>query len=453
MIEVVILAAGKGTRMRSNRPKVMHLLAGKPLLAHVVDSASKLRPTAIHLIIGHGAESVQDYFPESKVNYVFQHQQLGTGHAVQQVLPHLAKDSVTLILYGDVPLISECTLRSLLSLVSDTSMGVLTVNLANPQGYGRILRDAGGDVHAIVEQKDASPEQLLINEVNTGVMAVNSAHLQKWLPLLQNDNAQGEFYLTDIVSLSKQHGCEVKAAIAQQEYEVQGVNNRAQQAQLERQYQLLQAQALMEQGVTLLDPSRFDCRGVLRAGQDCLIDINCVFEGEVILGNDVTVGPNCVIKNASIGEGTVIHANTVIENAQLDRDCTIGPFARIRPGSSFAAGVKVGNFVETKQAKVGKGSKINHLSYVGDAELGADVNIGAGTITCNYDGANKFKTVIADKVFVGSNSALVAPLIIAAGATVAAGSTITQNVEPQQLAVARQRQRNVSNWVRPNKKS
>lgn len=452
MIEVVILAAGKGTRMRSDLPKVMHPLAGKPLLAHVVDVASSLNPAAIHLVLGHGADVVQQYFGARELNCILQHQQLGTGHAVQEALPHLTNGSTTLILYGDVPLISAPTLHSLLSLVGPSSMGLLTATLDNPHGYGRILRDQHGDIHAIVEQKDAAPEQLLINEVNTGVMAVSTAHLQEWLPQLRNDNAQGEYYLTDIVALAKEQGCEVRGAVTEQEYEVQGVNTRAQQAQLERQYQLLQAHTLMEQGTTLLDPARFDCRGVLRAGRDCVIDINCVFEGEVILGDDVSIGPNCVIKNTRIGDGTVIHANTVIEDAQLQQDCTIGPFARIRPGSHFSAGVKVGNFVETKQAKVGKGSKINHLSYIGDAELGANVNIGAGTITCNYDGANKFKTTIENDVFIGSNSALVAPLTIAAGATVAAGSTVTQNVEPQHLAVARQRQRNIANWVRPAKK-
>lgn len=452
MIEVVILAAGKGTRMRSRLPKVMHPLAGKPLLGHVIDAAHQLNPATIHLVLGHGAEQVQERYGEPAYHCVLQHQQLGTGHAVQQVLPHLLPDSTTLILYGDVPLISAETLRSLLALVGDDSMGLLTVQLANPEGYGRILRDAQGAITGIIEQKDATPDQLLIKEVNTGVMAVRSSHLQQWLPHLQNNNAQGEFYLTDIVALAGKHGCNVNAAIAQNEREVQGVNNRSQQAQLERQFQLQQAEALMAQGVTLLDPARFDCRGVLRTGEDCIIDINCVFEGEVTLGNGVAIGPNCVIKNTFIGDGTVIHANTIMENAHLEEECTVGPFARIRPGSTFAAGVKIGNFVETKQVKVGKSSKINHLSYVGDAQLGSNVNIGAGTITCNYDGANKFKTTIADDVFVGSNSALVAPIVIAAGATVAAGSTVTQNVQERQLAVARQRQRNVDNWIRPSKK-
>lgn len=451
MIEVVILAAGKGTRMRSSLPKVMHPLAGKPLLAHVIEAATELEPANIHLVVGHGAEVIEQHFDGSDYNFVHQSQQLGTGHAVQQVLPHLQGDSVTLILYGDVPLISAATLRSLLALVTPGAMGLLTAELSNPFGYGRILRDKQGVIEAIIEQKDAQPDQLTIREVNTGVMAVATAHLQQWLPKLQNNNAQGEFYLTDIIALARHSGCEVRAVAATHEYEIQGINNRAQQAQLERQLQQLRAEALMTEGVTLLDPLRFDCRGLLRAGLDCVIDINCVFEGEVVLGNDVHIGPNCVIKNATIGNGTIIQANTVVEDAVIGKDCAIGPFARVRPGSDFADGVKVGNFVETKKAQVGKGSKINHLSYVGDAQLGENVNVGAGTITCNYDGTNKFKTTIGDDVFVGSNSALVAPVTIADGATIAAGSTVTQNVGEKQLAVARQRQRNISDWLRPRK--
>lgn len=452
MIEVVILAAGKGTRMRSDLPKVMHVLAGKPLLGHVIDCAQHLQPAAMHLVVGHGAEVIKNSFSSAALNYVLQEEQLGTGHAVQQVLPHLKPDSITLILYGDVPLIRTETLKSLLALADDNTLALLTAHLDNPAGYGRILRTAGGEIEAIVEQKDANGAQLQITEVNSGVMAVRSELLQSWLPTLRNDNAQGEYYLTDIVSLAKQQGYPVKATAAAYPYEIQGINNRMQQAQLERQWQQLQAEELMLAGTTLMDPARFDCRGSVHAGTDCVIDVNCVFEGDVTLGNGVIIGPNCVIKNSSIGDGSVIHANSVIEEAKLNQNCVIGPFARIRPGCEFAAEVKVGNFVEVKKASVGRGSKINHLSYVGDAELGADVNIGAGTITCNYDGANKFKTVIADEVFVGSNSALVAPVTIAAGATIAAGSTVTQNVEKQQLAVARARQRNIDDWHRPQKR-
>jgi bifunctional UDP-N-acetylglucosamine pyrophosphorylase / glucosamine-1-phosphate N-acetyltransferase len=452
MIEIVILAAGKGTRMRSDIPKVMHTLAGKPLLAHVIDAALQLSPKQIHLVLGHGADQIKNHFADETYNCVIQAQQLGTGHAVQQALPHLQDSSTVLILYGDVPLINPQTLTSLLALVTDSRMGLLTIKMRDPQGYGRIVRDDSGKIVAIVEQKDANAEQLKIKEINTGVMAIKAALLQKLLPQLKNNNAQREYYLTDIIALANQQGYEVEPLMTQSEIEVQGINTRAQQAQLERQFQLRQADALMAEGTTLMDPARFDCRGSVKAGNDCVIDINCVFEGEVVLGNRVTIGPNCLIKNTHIGDDTVIHANSVIEDAKIAKDCAIGPFARVRPGSDFAEGAKVGNFVETKQTKVGKHSKINHLSYVGDAVLGDNVNIGAGTITCNYDGANKFKTTIADNVFIGSNSALVAPVTIAAGATVAAGSTVTQDVREGQLAVARQRQRNIDHWVRPTKK-
>lgn len=452
MIEAIILAAGKGTRMRSQLPKVMHPLAGKPLLGHVLDTARSLSPKTIHLVLGHGAEVVENQFKADDVHCVWQKQQLGTGHAVQQVLPSLADSGTALILYGDVPLITAATLERLLAQVTPTAMALLTVQLTNPTGYGRILRNQDHEVIGIVEQKDATTEQLVINEINTGVMAIGCEHLHTLLPLLTSNNAQGEYYLTDIVALANEQGIVINSCTAANEYEVMGINNRNQQAQLERHYQLRQAQALMEQGVTLMDPNRFDCRGSLVAGTDCVIDINCLIEGRVVLGNDVYIGPNCCIKNATIEDGSVIHANTLIEEAQVGSDCTIGPFARIRPGSVFSHGAKVGNFVETKQTKVGIGSKINHLSYIGDAELGDNVNIGAGTITCNYDGVNKSKTVIDDNVFVGSNSALVAPVTIASGATIAAGSTITQNVNENQLAVARQRQKNLDGWRRPSKK-
>ncbi len=452
MLEAVILAAGKGTRMKSNLPKVMHPIAGKPMLNHVLDSAAELAPEKIHLVLGHGAEVIREHIAASaNLDVVLQEQQLGTGHAVMQVLPKLSPASTTLILYGDVPLIRADTLRRLAALANDQTLALLTVRLADPTGYGRILRDEQNLVAAIVEQKDATPEQLALNEVNTGFMAIPSQFLREYLPQLSNQNAQGEYYLTDIIALARASGLTVTSLETAYPYEVQGVNNRRQQAQLERQYQSLLAERLMDEGLTLLDPARFDCRGQLRTGADCVIDVNCVFEGTVHLGNNVQIEANCVIRNATIADGTRIHANTVIEDAEIGADCHIGPFARIRPGSSFARGARVGNFVETKKTCLGEGSKINHLSYVGDAEVGANVNIGAGTITCNYDGVNKHKTYIHDQVFVGSNTALVAPVEIGEGATIAAGSTITQNIPPRQLGVARERQRNIEGWHRPKR--
>lgn len=451
MLEAIVLAAGKGTRMKSNLPKVMHPLAGKPFLQHVLETTRSLAPANIHLVLGHGADVVQASLNLAEVNVVPQEQQLGTGHAVMQVLPHLADDSVVLILYGDVPLISRETLEKLASVANRKALGLLTVRLPDPTGYGRVLRDQQGNISAIVEQKDASPEQLTINEVNTGFISVHAAFLRDCLPKLSNQNAQGEYYLTDIIAMAKAAGLDVVALETRHLYEVQGVNNRQQQAELERLFQQHQAQKLMEQGLTLLDPARFDCRGDLQIGADCIVDINCVFEGRVVLGNNVRIGPNCLIKDAVIGDDVEIEANSVIDDAKIGPECHIGPFARVRPGSQFAKGAKVGNFVETKKAVVGEGSKINHLSYVGDAELGANVNVGAGTITCNYDGVNKHKTRIGNDVFVGSNTALIAPVEIADGATVAAGSTITLNVKTNQLAVARERQRNVDGWQRPKK--
>lgn len=452
MLEAVILAAGKGTRMKSNLPKVMHPIAGKPMLNHVLDSAAELAPEKIHLVLGHGAEVIREHIAASaNLDVVLQEQQLGTGHAVMQVLPKLSPASTTLILYGDVPLIRADTLRRLAALANDQTLALLTVRLADPTGYGRILRDEQNLVAAIVEQKDATPEQLALNEVNTGFMAIPSQFLREYLPQLSNQNAQGEYYLTDIIALARASGLAVTSLETAYPYEVQGVNNRRQQAQLERQYQSLVAERLMDEGLTLLDPARFDCRGQLSIGADCVIDVNSVFEGTVHLGNNVQIEANCVIRNATIADGTRIHANTVIEDAEIGADCHIGPFARIRPGSNFARGARVGNFVETKKTRLGEGSKINHLSYVGDAEVGANVNIGAGTITCNYDGVNKHKTYIHDQVFVGSNTALVAPVEIGEGATIAAGSTITQNIPPRQLGVARERQRNIEGWHRPKK--
>jgi len=451
MLDIVILAAGKGTRMRSTKPKVLHTLAGKAFVSHVIDRARELDAGGIKVVVGHGAEQVEQQLAAPGIAFIEQREQLGTGHAVQQVLPSLDVDATVLILYGDVPLIKTATLKNLVSKVSDSSMGLLTVTMDDPSGYGRIVRE-NGDVCAIVEQKDASAEQLGIQEINTGVMAVSGQHLLNWLPTLSNDNAQGEFYLTDIIAMAKVSGIRVETCAPRNDSEVLGVNNRLQQAQLERIYQREVAEQLMVEGATLLDPSRFDCRGTLKVGSDCVIDVNCVIEGEVTLGNNVHIGPNCYLKESQVGDNTVIHANSVIEDSELASSCTIGPYARLRPGSQLAEGAKIGNFVETKKVSIGKGSKINHLSYVGDAEVGEGVNVGAGTITCNYDGVNKHKTTIGNGVFVGSNTALVAPVILAEGTTIGAGSTVTHNSEENQLVVARGKQRNIDGWKRPNKK-
>ncbi|MDK8462496.1 bifunctional UDP-N-acetylglucosamine diphosphorylase/glucosamine-1-phosphate N-acetyltransferase GlmU [Marinobacter sp. SS13-12] len=451
-LHVVILAAGQGSRMKSALPKVLHSIAGKPMLHHVMDTARKLGAAGIHGVIGHGAEQVKAITPAEDVQWALQEQQLGTGHAVAQALPALPDDARVLILYGDVPLTRPETLEALVSQVSEDSLGLLTVTLDNPAGYGRILRNDAGDVTAIVEQKDATDAQKAVTEVNTGILAVSARHLKDWLPQLSNSNAQGEYYLTDIIAMAADRGVRISVAQPANEYEVQGVNNRLQLAELERWYQLQEANRLMTEGATLADPSRIDVRGSLSIGQDVLIDINAVFEGNVSLANDVSIGPNCVIRDATIGEGTRIEANSVIDGADIGRGAQVGPFARLRPGTKLADSTKVGNFVETKKADVGEGSKINHLSYVGDAILGRNVNVGAGTITCNYDGVNKYKTVLGDGVFVGSNTSLVAPVSLADNVTIGAGSTITRNVEEGELAVARGRQRNIDNWERPVKK-
>ncbi|MFN2362437.1 MAG: bifunctional UDP-N-acetylglucosamine diphosphorylase/glucosamine-1-phosphate N-acetyltransferase GlmU [Marinobacter sp.] len=451
-LHVVILAAGQGSRMKSALPKVLHRIAGKPMLHHVMDTARKLGAAGIHGVIGHGADDVKAVTPAPDVQWALQEQQLGTGHAVAQALPALPDDARVLILYGDVPLTRPDTLEALVAQVSEDSLGLLTVTLDNPDGYGRILRDESGKVTAIVEQKDATDEQKSVKEVNTGILAVSARHLKDWLPRLSNSNAQGEYYLTDIIAMAADNGVAISVAQPANEYEVQGVNNRLQLAELERWYQRQEANRLMTQGATLADPSRVDVRGKLAVGEDVLIDVNVVFEGDVSLASGVSIGPNCVIRDATIGAGARIEANSVIDGAEIGSDAQIGPFARLRPGTRLADHTKVGNFVETKKAEVGEGSKINHLSYVGDATLGRNVNVGAGTITCNYDGVNKYRTVLGDGVFVGSNTSLVAPVSLADNVTIGAGSTITRNVEAGELAVARGRQRNINNWERPVKK-
>lgn len=452
MLDILVLAAGKGTRMCSDLPKVLHPIGGRPLVQHVVDTARQVGGDRIMVIVGHGAELVEQRMAAGDVSFVLQAQQLGTGHAVLQALPQLRDEATVLILYGDVPLTRAETLHKLIAQVNDQQMGLLTVNLPDPTGYGRIVRDASGAVTAIVEHKDANSEQHRITEINTGIMAVKAKHLQQWLPQLNNNNAQGEYYLTDIIALARKSGVSIQVEQPEAIEEVEGINNRQQQAALERFYQKQKANELMVAGATLLDPARFDCRGTLEVGRDVVIDINCVFEGDVVLGDGVTVEPNCVIINSRIGNNTHIKANSHIEDTVIAGNCDVGPFARLRPGTQLAEGAKIGNFVETKKAVIGEGSKVNHLSYIGDTTIGKKANIGAGTITCNYDGVNKFKTEIGDNAFIGSNSALVAPVKIGSGATVGAGSVVTKDVEDAELAIARSKQRNIQGWERPTKK-
>ncbi|WP_461480980.1 bifunctional UDP-N-acetylglucosamine diphosphorylase/glucosamine-1-phosphate N-acetyltransferase GlmU [Porticoccus sp.] len=449
--DIVVLAAGKGTRMKSALPKVLHTLAGRPLLQHVLTTSAQLPDARLLVVTGHGASEVNGALNTEGLLFVEQPEQLGTAHAVLQAMPELRQDSTVLILYGDVPLIALDTLEAMVGEVSEDQMALLTVVLENPVGYGRILRDQQQRVVAIVEEKDATPEQRLIAEVNTGVLALSAAQLRNWLPRIGNENAQGEYYLTDIIALACASGTRIKTLQPHHQEEVQGVNNRQQLAELERFYQLQQARRLMAAGVTLADPARLDVRGELHSGSDNFIDINAVFEGRVVLGSQVSIGPNCQIIDSVIGDNVEIKANSHIEGAEVAADCVVGPFARLRPGTVLEAGAKVGNFVETKQTRVGKGSKINHLSYVGDAQLGAQVNVGAGTITCNYDGVNKHRTEIGDNAFIGSNTSLVAPVRVGKMATVGAGSTITRDVPDEQLGLTRAEQKNIAGWQRPVK--
>ena len=449
-LEIVILAAGQGTRMRSALPKVLHPVAGNSMLGHVIHSARQLDPQRIHVVIGHGADMVRERLAADDLNFVLQDKQLGTGHATAQAVPFISADTV-LILYGDVPLIEVETLQRLLKHVVPGQMGLLTVELEDPTGYGRIVRGADGKVAAIVEHKDASEAQRAITEGNTGILAVPANRLADWMSRLSNNNAQGEYYLTDVIEMAVNDGLVVATEQPHDPMEVQGANDRKQLSELERHYQLRAGRRLMAQGVTLRDPARFDVRGEVTVGRDVLIDVNVILEGNVVIEDDVVIGPNCVIKDSTLRKGVVIKANSHIEGAVLGEGSDAGPFARLRPGTVLEARAHVGNFVELKNARMGEGAKAGHLTYLGDAEIGARTNIGAGTITCNYDGANKWKTVLGEDVFIGSNNSLVAPVDISSGATTAAGSTITQNVDNAQLAVGRARQKNIDGWKRPEK--
>ncbi len=449
---VVILAAGQGTRMRSNLPKVLHRLAGRPLLQHVITTARQLTPERIVVVYGHGGEQVRAAHPDPDLIWVEQAEQLGTGHAVEQALPELQGMDRVLVLYGDVPLISAATLFSLLDAAAGTDLALLTAELNEPNGYGRIVRDETGDVLRIVEQKDATAEEQAIREINTGFLVADGAKLAAWIERLENSNAQGEFYLTDIVELAVADGVEVHAAITTEESEVTGVNDRQQLACLEREFQQQQAQRLMMEGVTLRDPARFDLRGELTVGRDVEIDVNVLLEGEVSLGDGVRIGANNVLRNCRVGAGTLIKENCVVDDAVIGEHCIVGPFARIRPETVLKNSARVGNFVEIKKSEIGEGSKVNHLSYVGDTQMGATVNVGAGTITCNYDGANKHRTIIGDNVFIGSDTQLVAPVEVKPGATIGAGSTITKDAPADTLTLSRSKQVSLSSWTRPVKK-
>ena len=448
-LNIVILAAGKGTRMYSDKPKVLHALAGKPLVQHVLDSAAALQPQQVCVVYGHGGEAVPKAMQQYTARFVIQEPQLGTGHAVQQAMPHLSDEGVTLVLYGDVPLVQHSTLHQMQQ--AGDGLIVLTVNMANPTGYGRILRNDEGDVLGIVEEKDASPEQREINEVNTGILLAPTKKLRMWLEKLQNNNAQGEYYLTDIVSMAVQQGVPVHTVQPAHEWEIHGVNSKLQLAVLERTWQLVEASRLLTQGVTLIDPARIEVRGKLNCGRDVEIDVGCVFEGEVNLGDNVQVGAYSVIKGASIGNGTIIAPYSHIDGSEVGVDCRIGPYARLRPGTRLHDEVHIGNFVEIKNSEIAANSKANHLSYIGDSTVGSHVNIGAGTITCNYDGANKHRTVIEDDVFIGSDTQLVAPVTVGRGATIGAGTTVWKNAPAGELTMNDKTQSIKPGWKRPQK--
>ncbi|MDG0980555.1 MAG: bifunctional UDP-N-acetylglucosamine diphosphorylase/glucosamine-1-phosphate N-acetyltransferase GlmU [Halieaceae bacterium] len=449
-LNIVILAAGQGSRMKSEMPKVLHTIAEKPLLGHVLDTAAALQSDKTIVVYGHGGDQVRQTFIGRALTWIEQIEQQGTGHAVLQTISALDDDATVLVLYGDVPLLRPTTLEPLVEKAAQ-GPALLTAVLTDPQGYGRVIRDEKGLFARVVEQKDAGADELRVQEVNTGVMAMPALMLKKYLPRVTNNNAQGEYYLPDVLSMAVTDGFDVQVVTVDDAIETEGVNTRAQLVQLERAYQLRQVQTLMAQGLGVADPARVDIRGTLTAGKDCFVDVNAVFEGEVVLGDGVIIEPNCVIRNSTIGSGTRICAMSHLEQAIVGASANIGPFARLRPGTELADKTKIGNFVETKKAVLGEGSKVNHLSYIGDAVLGAGVNVGAGTITCNYDGANKFQTTMGDNVFIGSNSTLVAPVTIETDGFVGAGSVVTKTVGQGELAIGRGKQRNISGWTRPKK--
>lgn len=450
-LHIVILAAGKGKRMQSALPKVLHRLAGKPLLSRIINTAQQLNPEAIHVVIGHQGEQIRQSLADLNVNWVEQLQQLGTGNALSTALPAIPDEAQVLVLVGDIPLIALSTLQQLLSETPQDGLGIITAEVANPTGLGRIVRDAQQLIVKIVEHLDALPEQLLINEINSGILLSTAGNFRRWLAQVTNNNTQQEYYLTDVIVLALADQRLVVSVLATIEQEVQGVNDRVQLIQLERYFQQQQAKKLLLAGVTIMDPQRFDVRGELEVEQDVVIDVNVIFDGKVSIGSQSQIGPNCYLRNVTIGRKVQIRANSVIEDAIINDGCVIGPFARIRPGTRLAENVHIGNFVEVKNAAVDIGSKINHLTYIGDAQIGKHVNIGAGTITCNYDGANKHKTYIADNVFIGSGTQLIAPLSIGAGATIGAGSTITKDAPDEALTLSRARQQSIPGWPRPKK--
>jgi bifunctional UDP-N-acetylglucosamine pyrophosphorylase/glucosamine-1-phosphate N-acetyltransferase len=451
-LEILILAAGLGKRMRSSLPKVLHPLAGRPLLAHVLDTARELSPRKIVVVHGHGAQQVKDSFPQETLEWVLQAEQLGTAHAVMQAMPHVSPDAEVLLLYGDVPLVRAATLGRLLDAAGD-GLAVLTTELDDPAAYGRVVRDAAGRVKRVVELRDASPVEREIREINAGFYAVRAKQLSKWLKRIDNHNAQKEYYLTDLVAIAVAEGVPVAAVKVDDAWEAAGVNSKGELAALERRYQGMASQKLLEKGVTLADPARIDVRGALECGRDVAIDVNCVFEGQVKLGDGVRIGVNCVLRNVTVAAGTEILPFCHLEDSSIGERCRIGPYARLRPGNALGDGVHVGNFVELKASRLGAGSKANHLSYLGDSEIGARVNVGAGTITCNYDGAAKHRTVIEDDCFIGSDATLVAPVRITRGSYIGAGSTISKDTPAGQLTVARARQVSIPAWKPPRKKA
>lgn len=451
-LEVIVLAAGKGTRMRSDTPKVLHELGGEPLLAHVLRSVRQLNPRAIHVVLGHEADRVREKFADEDVRWVDQQEQLGTGHAVGTALPGTGAASAVLVAYGDIPLVDAKTLSLLADCVGSSEVAILTADFADPHGYGRIVRDGNGKVVGIVEQKDATPEQLSLTEINTGFIAARRERLSGWLDQIDNNNSQSEQYLTDVVAIAAGEGFAVADFKASQPQTVMGVNTKNELAFLEREYRNQRATAFLEQGVTIVDPGRFDARGEISFGRDCVVDVNVVLEGPLEIGDEVSIGPHSVVRKSTLGRGVRIRSHSVVEEARIGDGAVIGPFARIRPGTRLGDRVRIGNFVEIKNSDLDEGAKVNHLSYVGDSKVGRGVNIGAGVITCNYDGAFKHRTEIEDDAFIGSNSQLVAPVKVGRGANVGAGSTITKDVPPDTLALARARQKNIGRWQRPGKK-